>query len=336
MKTLLLTGFEPFGGQTINTSWEVVKRLPAKIGEFRIVTLQVPVVFEHAAETVIEEADHVHPDVILCLGQAAGRTAITPEYIAINLRNASIHDNAGNEPHDEPVVEGGPDAIFATLPVRRMAETIAKAGAPAEVSYSAGTYVCNDLMYGLLHHYRDSGVKVGFIHVPELERQKIDVAARAITETIRSLTPENQKAITLRPLTRNLCHRLYQEWENDASIYMDMSLFKPYVYREEAVDRYFDSRQEPSRVMFAIMLADRPVGELQLKQIDCDRKECTLSIHMQNDEAKGKGYGTSAIRQAIRYAFEELGMNAVNADIVRKNTRSQHVAETAGFRFVKE
>ena len=336
MKTLLLTGFEPFGGQTVNTSWEVVKRLPTTIGDYRIVTLQVPVVFELAAETVIRKADDVHPDVILCLGQASSRTAITPEYVAINLRNASIPDNAGKEPHDTPVVEGGPDAIFAALPVRKMAEAISQAGMPAEVSYSAGTYVCNDLMYGLLHHYQGTGVKVGFIHVPEMEGQKIGDAARAIAEAIKVLNPDNQEQVALYPLTRALCHRLFREWENDASIYMDMSLFKPYVYREEAVDQYFDSRQEPSRIMFAIMLADRPIGELQLKQIDCDRKECTLSIHMQNDAAKGRGYGTEAMRLAIRYAFEELGMDAVNADIVRKNLRSQHVAEKAGFRFVKE
>lgn len=346
MKTLLLTGFEPFGGQTVNTSWEVVKRLTTTIGDYRIVTLQVPVVFELAAETVIRKADDVHPEVILCLGQASSRTAITPEYVAINLRNASIPDNAGNEPHDEPVAEGGPDAIFATLSVRRIAEAISQAGMPAEISYSAGTYVCNDLLYGLLHHYQGTGVKVGFIHVPELEGQKIGDAARAIAEAIKVLDPDNQEEVALHPqnteevalqiMTRALCHRLYQKWENDASIYMDMSLFKPYVYREEAVDRYFDSRQEPSRIMFAIMLADRPIGELQLKQIDCDRKECTLSIHMQNDAAKGRGYSTEAMRLAIWYAFEELGMDAVNADIVRKNLRSQHVAEKAGFRFVKE
>ncbi|MBR3403153.1 MAG: pyroglutamyl-peptidase I [Parasporobacterium sp.] len=346
MKTLLITGFEPFGGQAVNTSWEVVKHFPEKIGDFRIVTLQVPVVFERAAETVIEKANDVHPDAILCLGQAAGRTAITPEYVAINLRNASIPDNAGNEPKDAPVVEGGPDAIFATLPVRKMAEAITQASMPAEVSYSAGTYVCNDLMYGLLHHYQGTGVKVGFIHVPELEGQKISDAAQAITEAIKvldsdnqeevTLHPQNTDPVTLHPMTRDLCHRLFQKWENDPSIYMDMSLFKPFVYREDAVDRYFDSRQEASRILFAVMLADRPIGELQLKQIDCDRKECTLSIHMQNDAAKGRGYGTEAMRLAIRYAFEELGLDAVNADIVRKNLRSQHAAEKAGFRFVKE
>jgi len=117
---------------------------------------------------------------------------------------------------------------------------------------------------------------------------------------------------------------------------MDMSLFKPYSYREEAVDRYYDSRQEPSRVLFAIMLGNRPIGEMQIKQIDLVKKECTLSIHMQNDDVKGKGYGTEAERLAIQYAFEKLGMSAINADTVVKNKRSRHILEKLGFKLIRE
>lgn len=142
--------------------------------------------------------------------------------------------------------------------------------------------------------------------------------------------------IELKKMTRELCHELYRKWQNDDSIYMDMSLFKPYTYRVEAVDRYYDSKQEPSRILFAIMLEDRPIGEVQLKQIDQDKKECTLSIHMQNDDVKGRGYGTDAERQAIRYAFDELGMKAVNADTVIKNVRSQHILDKLGFKLIKE
>lgn len=142
--------------------------------------------------------------------------------------------------------------------------------------------------------------------------------------------------IELKKMTRELCHELYRKWQNDDSIYMDMSLFKPYTYRVETVDRYYDSKQEPSRILFAIMLEDRPIGEVQLKQIDQDKKECTLSIHMQNDDVKGKGYGTDAERQAIRYAFDELGMKAVNADTVIKNVRSQHILDKLGFKLIKE
>ena len=142
--------------------------------------------------------------------------------------------------------------------------------------------------------------------------------------------------ISLQLMTRELCHQLYKNWQNDDSIYMDMGLFKTYIYDEEKVDKYFESKQDSSRMLFAIMLADKPIGELQLKEIDMETKECTLSIHMQNDAAKGKGYGTRAEQLAINYAFEELGMKAINADTIRKNVRSQHVLEKLGFRFVKE
>lgn len=142
--------------------------------------------------------------------------------------------------------------------------------------------------------------------------------------------------ISLQLMTRELCHQIYKKWENDDSIYMDMGLFKTYIYDEEKVDKYYDAKQNPSRMLFAIMLGDNAIGELQLKQIDMKTKECTLSIHMQNDAAKGKGYGTRAEQLAIEYAFEKLGMKAVNADTVIKNIRSQHVLEKVGFQFVKE
>lgn len=142
--------------------------------------------------------------------------------------------------------------------------------------------------------------------------------------------------IELKEMTRELCHELYKDWSNDASIYMDMSLFKPYSYNKASVDRYFDSKNEPSRIIFAIMLDIKPIGELQLKQIDLEKAECTLSIHMQNDAAKDKGYGTQAERLAVKYAFDELGMVAVNADTIMKNTRSQHVLEKVGFHLIGE
>lgn len=142
--------------------------------------------------------------------------------------------------------------------------------------------------------------------------------------------------IELKKMTRELCHELHKGWSNDASIYMDMSLFKPYSYNKASVDRYFDSKNEPSRIIFAIMLDGKPIGELQLKQIDLEKAECTLSIHMQNDAVKDKGYGTQAEQLAVKYAFDELGMVAVNADTIMKNTRSQHVLEKVGFHLIGE
>ena len=138
-------------------------------------------------------------------------------------------------------------------------------------------------------------------------------------------------------MTRELCHELYKHWTNDASIYMDMHLFQPYVYDEGAVNRYFDTKgQDAPRRPEASMHGGQCSGEVQLKQIDHDKKECSLSIHMQNDVVKGKGYGTQAERLAVKTAFDELGMAAVNADTIRKNTRSQHVLGKVGFRFVRE
>ena len=144
------------------------------------------------------------------------------------------------------------------------------------------------------------------------------------------------KEISLCIMTRELCHELFKNWENDSAIYNDMDLFAPYRYDKNTVNRYFDSKQNSSRVLFAIMRDGRPIGELQLKRIDMENKECTLSIHMQNDTVKGQGFGTCAEKLALKYAFDVLGMSAVNADTVIKNTRSQHVLEKVGFQYIGE
>lgn len=142
--------------------------------------------------------------------------------------------------------------------------------------------------------------------------------------------------ISLRIMTRELCHELYKGWENDPAIYMDMNRFAPYQYDEARVDRYFESKCDSSRVLFAIMADGKPIGELQLKQIDWENRACTLSIHMKKDAVKGRGYGTQAEKLALQYAFDILSMAAVYADTVTKNTRSQHVLEKVGFRLIGE
>lgn len=171
MRKLLITGFDPFGGASINPAWEAVKLLPDQIGDFEIYKLEIPTVFGLAAETVLTKADVLQPDVILCIGQAGGRAAVTPERIAVNIRDAKIRDNAGNQPVGEFVVSDGPAAYFATVPVMEMADAICAAELPGAVSNSAGAFVCNDTLYSLLHHYADTHVKVGFIHVPYLPEQ---------------------------------------------------------------------------------------------------------------------------------------------------------------------
>ena len=170
-RNLLITGFDPFGGESVNPSWLAVSRLPEKIGAYTVHKLEIPTVFGAAAAKVLEKAAEVQPDLILCIGQAGGRSAVTPERIAVNIRDARITDNAGNQPQGEFVALDGPAAYFATVPVKEMAEAIRNAQLPATVSNSAGAFVCNDVLYTLLHHYHGSTTRVGFIHVPYLPEQ---------------------------------------------------------------------------------------------------------------------------------------------------------------------
>lgn len=165
-KRLLITGFDSFGGNTANPSWMAVEKLPDRIGGYTLCKLQIPTVFGKAATLVLEKAEDFHPDLILCIGLAGGRDAVTPERIAVNIRDAQIPDNEGNQPQGESVVPGGPAAYFATVPVKEIAQTIRNAQIPGNVSNTAGTFVCNDLLYTLLHHFDGTNTKVGFIHVP--------------------------------------------------------------------------------------------------------------------------------------------------------------------------
>lgn len=191
-KRLLITGFDPFGGQNVNPAWEAVKGLPDRVGEYALWKLQIPTVFGKAGETVLAAAGEYDPDVILCIGQAGGRSSVTPERVGINLRDARIPDNAGNMPMETPIVPNGPAAYFATVPVRAMAEAMQAAGHAAAVSNTAGTFVCNDVLYTLLHRYAGTATRVGFIHVPYLPEQgspsmPLEEIISALTAAIQAL-----------------------------------------------------------------------------------------------------------------------------------------------------
>ena len=188
MKKLLITGFDPFGGETINPAWEAVKLLPDVIGTYALTKLEIPTVFGTASQKVLQAAQECQPDVVLCIGQAGGRKAITPEMVGINLRHARIADNAGNQPQDEPVAADGPAAYFATVPVRKMTAAIEAAGIEAAVSYSAGAFVCNDTLYAVLHHFAGTAVQAGFVHVPFLPQQaKEGVPSMPLEDIVRGL-----------------------------------------------------------------------------------------------------------------------------------------------------
>ena len=187
---LLLTAFDPFGGDAINPALEAVKLVADKIGRFDIVKLEVPTVFRKSIDTVAKAIDEEKPDVVLCIGQAGGRFEITPERVAINVDDARIKDNEGNQPIDIKIFEDGENAYFTTLPIKAMVEAIREANLPAAVSNTAGTFVCNHLMYGVLYTLAKKypHIKGGFTHVPFIPAQaarRTPVAPYMALEDIR-------------------------------------------------------------------------------------------------------------------------------------------------------
>lgn len=173
---ILVAGFDPFDGEKINPASKAVKRLPDTINGSEIIKLEIPTVFHKSADVVKEKVAEVRPDVILAVGQAGGRYGITPERVAINIDDARIADNEGNQPIDVAIQEDGNSAYFTKLPVKAMVSSMKKAGIPASVSNSAGTFVCNHIMYQVLYlidkEYPD--LIGGFIHVPFIPEQVTD------------------------------------------------------------------------------------------------------------------------------------------------------------------
>jgi pyroglutamyl-peptidase len=172
---LLLTAFDPFGGDSVNPALEAVKLVKDTVGSVQVVKLEVPTVFRKSIATVQAAIEREKPDAVLCIGQAGGRFDITPERVAINIDDARIKDNEGNQPVDEPIFADGDPAYFATLPIKAMVQAIKDAGLPASVSNTAGTFVCNHLMYGVLYTLAKKypGVRGGFMHVPFITPQVV-------------------------------------------------------------------------------------------------------------------------------------------------------------------
>ena len=218
---ILVTGFDPFGGETVNPALLAVKQLPPVIADAEIITAEVPTVFGEAGARVAAIIAEQQPDAVVCVGQAGGSECLTSERVAINLIDAVIADNAGQQPVDEPVVADGPAAYFATLPVKAMVTAANAEGVPASLSYSAGSYVCNYLMYSVLHYLAtgavggaggaggagaagvadvaggagvavpDGFVRAGFVHVPFVPEQlpaDSDKPSLPLPDIVRGLT----------------------------------------------------------------------------------------------------------------------------------------------------
>jgi len=173
---ILVTGFDPFEHEPINPSWEAVRRLPDKVADAEIVKVQIPTSFARSPEFVRDAIVAHDPDVVVSVGQAGGRFGVCPERVAINLDDGRIADNDGYQPIDTPIQADGPPAYFSSLPVKAMVTAIRRAGVPATVSNTAGTYVCNHIMYQILYMIDREfpGKRGGFVHVPYIAQQVAD------------------------------------------------------------------------------------------------------------------------------------------------------------------
>lgn len=175
MKTVLLTGFEPFGGASRNPSGEIALAWHGReVAGARVIGAVLPCVFGQARRELDQLLRSHRPSVVLCLGVAAGRAAVTPERVAINVDDARLPDNAGRQPIDRPVVRGGPVAYWSRLPVKAIVADLRSRGVPAEVSQTAGTFLCNHVFYALMHAVRRrTGVRAGFVHVPAMSEAAV-------------------------------------------------------------------------------------------------------------------------------------------------------------------
>lgn len=177
MKKVLLTGFDPFGKETINPAIESVKNLEGKIIDgYKVEVLEVSTVFDKCIEELEIAIKSIKPDLVICVGQAGGKSRIMIERVAININDARIADNEGQQPIDTSVVEGGNVAYWSTLPIKAIVSELNKAGIPAAVSQTAGTFVCNHIFYGLMHFLetKNKSIRGGFIHIPYLPEQAVN------------------------------------------------------------------------------------------------------------------------------------------------------------------
>ena len=189
---ILVTGFDPFGGEKVNPALEAVKSLPSVIHGAEIRWVEIPTVFYKSAEVLETAIVRYQPDAVLCIGQAGGRTSLTPERVAINQDDARIPDNQGNQPIDTPIRLDGQAAYFSTLPIKAMVQAIKEEGLPATVSNTAGTFVCNHLMYQALYlaDKKFPHMRAGFMHIPYMTEQvinKSNTASMNLTDIVRGI-----------------------------------------------------------------------------------------------------------------------------------------------------
>ena len=197
---VLVTGFDPFGGESINPAWEAVKVIKDEIAGAEVVKMQIPTVVGKSIAKIHDKMVEINPDIVIAVGQAGGRFGVTPERVAINVTDARIPDNEGNQPIDEPIFANGDAAYFSNLPVKAMVQAIKDAGYPSVLSNTAGTYICNHVMYGILYYIQKEfpNARGGFIHVPYAASQVVNkpgTASMAIADITASIEAAIKAAV---------------------------------------------------------------------------------------------------------------------------------------------
>ena len=197
---VLVTGFDPFGGESINPAWEAVKVIKDEIAGAEVVKMQIPTVVGKSITKIHDKLVEINPDIVIAVGQAGGRFGVTPERVAINVTDARIPDNEGNQPIDEVIFEDGDAAYFSNLPVKAMVQAIKDAGYPSVLSNTAGTYICNHVMYGILYYIQKEfpNARGGFIHVPYATSQvvnKPNTASMSLADITASLEAAIKAAV---------------------------------------------------------------------------------------------------------------------------------------------
>lgn len=256
---ILITGFEPFDGAVMNASWEAVKLLPEEISGWKILKLEIPTVFGKAGDAVIAAVKEQTPDAVICIGQASGSQGIRLERVAVNLKDARIPDNEGCQPVDEPVISGGPDAYLTRLPVRKMYERLQACNIPVELSLTAGTYVCNSVMYSLLHliNRKYKKIRGGFIHVPDLPAQAQDTADVSTGQcTEQPAMPAEQTSDALRICVEVLIEELNQDKDKNKKKDTDSAESKKEISDTSAKEKSAKAKKEK---------ADKPKKEKKEK-----------------------------------------------------------------------
>lgn len=205
---VLVTGFDPFGGEKINPAYQAIKLLPETIEDAELIKAVLPVEFRRVAQVLEGLIEKHRPEIVICVGQAGGRSSISIERVAINLQDALSPDNADNTPTDEEIIPRGPAAYFSSLPTRAIVQTLQDNGIAAALSYSAGTYVYNDIMYHLLHWLdtRYSGMVGGFIHVPFAPEQVVNMKEIRPSMSIATIAQGLELAVatTIKDFKRNM------------------------------------------------------------------------------------------------------------------------------------